>query len=170
MGILKFIILLIITLLCISLGLIKANKYKLRVIDLIEMEKALNLILTRIRYTYEPLPELFLEVSKNINSNIAEIFINAKEKMDKNIIANEAWKLAINESSNNFSKEDIDVIKGLGKLLGQTDLEGQILQINLTLKLLEDQNAKANKEKVKNTKLYKTLGATVGLAIMIIFI
>ena len=90
--------------------------------------------------------------------------------MDKNIIASEAWKQAVDESSNNFSKEDINVIKGLAKLLGQTDLEGQVSQINLTLKLLEEQIIQANQEKVKNTKLYKTLGATVGLAIMIIFI
>ena len=170
MEIFKFFILLIISGLCVSLGLIKANKYNLRVIDLMEIKKALNLILTRIRYTYEPLPELFAEVSKNANYNISEIFTNAKAKMDKNIIASEAWKQAVDESSNNFSKEDINVIKGLAKLLGQTDLEGQVSQINLTLKLLEEQIIQANQEKVKNTKLYKTLGATVGLAIMIIFI
>ncbi len=170
MEIIKFIILLIIAGMCVSLGLIKSNKYNLRVIDLIELKKALNLILTRIRYTYEPLPELFFEVSKNVNPNISEMFINAKTKMDKNIIAGEAWELAVDESSNNFTKEDINIIKGLSKLLGQTDLEGQVSQINLTLKLLEEQIVQANQEKIKNTKLYRTLGATIGLAIMIIFI
>ena len=58
----------------------------------------------------------------------------------------------------------------MSKLLGQTDLEGQVSQINLTLKLLEEQIVQANQEKIKNTKLYRTLGATIGLAIMIIFI
>ena len=105
MEIIKFIILLIIAGMCVSLGLIKSNKYNLRVIDLIELKKALNLILTRIRYTYEPLPELFFEVSKNVNPNISEMFINAKTKMDKNIIAGEAWESAVDESSNNLQKK-----------------------------------------------------------------
>ena len=46
----------------------KSNRFKLRVIDLCEMKKALNLIITKMRYTYEPLPELFKEVSKAVKS------------------------------------------------------------------------------------------------------
>ena len=84
--------------------------------------------------------------------------------------AKEAWEKSVGESSSNFTNEDINIIKGLGNLLGKTDLEGQLMQIELTTKLLEEKIKEATNLQNKNTKLYKTLGTTIGLAIMIIFI
>ena len=84
--------------------------------------------------------------------------------------AGHAWEKAVDESSNNFTNEDITIIKGLSKLLGKTDLEGQLMQIELTIKLIDEQLIEATNLQTKNTKLYKTLGATIGLALMIIFI
>ena len=169
MGIFKIILLTFVLGMCTVLGNIKANKYKLRVIDLQEIKKALNLAITKMRYTYEPLPELFKEISKDLNDNIANIFIKAHTYMET-LIAGQAWEKAVDKSSNNFTNEDMNIIKGLSKLLGKTDLEGQLMQIELTTKLLDEQIIEATNLQNKNTKLYKTLGATVGLAIMIIFI
>ena len=151
MGILKIVLLTMVLAMCSFLGIIKANRFKLRVVDLTEIKKALNLILTKMRYTYEPLPELFKDVSKELKANIANIFITAHTYMNE-LSAKEAWEKSVTESNNNFTNEDINIIKGLGNLLGKTDLEGQLMLIELT------------------TKLYKTLGTTRGLAIMIIFI
>ncbi len=169
MGILKIVLLTMVLAMCSFLGIIKANRFKLRVIDLCEMKKALNLIITKMRYTYEPLPELFKEISKDLNENISNIFIKAHTYME-NLNAGQAWEKAVDESSNNFTNEDINIIKGLSKLLGKTDLEGQLMQIELTTKLVDEQIIEATNLQNKNTKLYKTLGATAGLAIMIIFI
>ena len=138
MGILKIVLLTMVLAMCSFLGIIKANRFKLRVIDLCEMKKALNLIITKMRYTYEPLPELFKEVSKELNKNIANIFITAHTYMNE-LNAKEAWEKSVGE-------------------------------IELTTKLLEDNIKEAESLQRKNTKLYKTLGTTIGLAIMIIFI
>ena len=54
MEILKIVLLTMVLAMCSFLGIIKANRFKLRVIDLCEMKKALNLIITKMRYTYEP--------------------------------------------------------------------------------------------------------------------
>ena len=62
------------------------------------------------------------------------------------------------------------LLKNLGKILGETDVEGQINQIELTETLLKNQIKEALEEKVKNSKMYRTLGVTVGLAISIILI
>lgn len=169
MEILKIFILIIIMGMCTSLGLIKSNKFKLRVEDLQEIKKALIIAKTKMRYTYETLPELFLEISKDLKLNIAKIFLKANEYM-KEFNAGQAWEKAMDDSENNFSKRDLNIIKGLSKLLGQTDLEGQLVQLEVTNKLLEEQIEEADNLKKKNTKLYRTLGATIGLAIMIIFI
>lgn len=55
-------------------------------------------------------------------------------------------------------------------MLGNTDVEGQVSQIELTGKLIEDQLENAKIEKQKNTKLYKTLGVTVGLTAVILLL
>ena len=83
MGVIKIILLIMVMVMCSFLGIIKANRFKLRVVDLCEMKKALNLIITKMRYTYEPLPELFKEVSRELNKNIANIFITAHTYMDE---------------------------------------------------------------------------------------
>ena len=59
-------------------------------------------------------------------------------------------------------------MKTLSKLLGQTDSEGQISQIEITQNFLNTQIKDAEEEKRKNEKLYSKLGTTIGLAIVII--
>ena len=84
--------------------------------------------------------------------------------------AGDAWIHALEEVECNFTKEDKDIIKGLAKMLGKTDIDGQVSEIKLTCKFLDVQIKDAENEKIKNEKLYKTLGATVGLALVIILI
>ena len=66
--------------------------------------------------------------------------------------------------------DDKDVLKKLGKLLGQTDVEGQISEIEVTENFLDMQIEKAEEERKKNQKLYKTLGIVTGLVLVIILL
>lgn len=169
MVIIKFISLISILMLSSYIGIIISNKYKNRVIELKEIKKALNIFETKIKYTYEPVPDIFLEISENLKDNISNIFKEASNKM-KHITAKEAWVEAIDESKNNMNKEDIEVIKSLGKLLGKTDIEGQVSQIEITQNFLGVQIKQALEQKQKNEKLYSRLGTAIGLAIVIILI
>lgn len=51
---------------------------------------------------------------------------------------------------------------------GKTDIDGQMSEINLFKELLKTQIQKAEEEKRKNTKMYKSLGTIAGLTIIII--
>ena len=86
----------------------------------------------------------------------------------KDDTANMAWERAIDESNTNLNKQDKYVLKTLSKLLGQTDVDGQTSQIEITQKFLETQIKEAEEEKKKNEKLYSKLGTTIGLAIVVI--
>ena len=72
-----------------------------------------------------------------------------------------AWMQAVEKSNTSMNNEDLEFIKGLGKLLGKTDIEGQVSQIQLTDKFIDTQIEKAEKEYVKNEKLYKTLRRSI---------
>ena len=146
-----------------------SKKYSNRVRDLKEIRKALNFFEEKIKFTYEPIPDVFEEISKKMEENIGEIFSKASKKME-NTSAGEAWEEAVNNSNTSFTKEDIEILKGLAKMLGRTDIDGQVSEIRLTNKFIDVQIIDAENEKAKNEKLYKTLGATVGLAIVIVLI
>ena len=104
-----------------------------------------------------------------MNHNIGEIFEKSSKRMESES-AGVAWEEAVDSSDTNFSKEDAEIIKSLAKMLGKTDIDGQVSEIRLTNKFLDVQIKDAENEKMKNEKLYKTLGATVGLALVIVLI
>ena len=165
----KYIILLIILLSTSYIGILLSNKYQNRVKELKDMKSALTIFSTKIKFTYEPIPEIFNQISKQIRSNIGEIFKIASENM-KSINATDSWNMALEKSSNSLNKEDIEVLKNLGNLLGRVDLEGQVNEIELVNTFLNTQIEKAEEENKKSSKMYKTLGITVGLAMVIVLI
>lgn len=156
-------------LVCSTIGILKSQKYTYRVNELKEFKNALNMFKTKIRFTYEPLPEIFSQISNNSDSNIASIFKIASYNM-KFFPAGDAWNRAMDTDILNINLEDKKIIKNLSKLLGATDIDGQLSQIELTLGFLEEQITKAEKEREKNESMYRKLGMIVGLGIVIILI
>ena len=157
---LKIVIYTFIFLSCSLIGILVSNKYRNRVNELKEFK-------TKIRYTYEPIPEIFEQISKNTNSNISNVFGVASEKM-KVLAAGEAWNLALNMEELNINDEDRLALSNLSKLLGKTDVTGQLNQIELTTDFLEGQIKKAEQQRDKSEKMYRTLGMLIGMAIVII--
>lgn len=167
MQMIKYFILFLILVASSMIGKFLSKKYVYRLEELEEMQNALNILKTKIKFTYEPIPEIFDEISGNVNRNVGNIFRKAKEKMSQNS-ANIAWEEAIEETSTNLKEDDKHTLKMLSKLLGQTDVEGQTSQIEITEKFLEAQIKEATEEKQKNEKLYTRLGTIMGLAIVIV--
>ena len=167
MLVIKIIIYMFIFLTTAWIGILKAKKYVYRVDELREIKTALNIFKTKLKYTYSPIPEIFSEIGENIKSNIGTVFKIAVSYMQEET-ASASWEKAVDTVIFNMNEEDKSILKSLGNLLGKTDLEGQISQIELTEHFLEEQIIKAEKERQKNEKLFRTLGMTAGLAIVII--
>ena len=169
MLIIKIIIYSFIFLSCSLIGILISRKYVNRVNELKEFKNALNIFKTKIRYTYEPLPEIFSEISESVNPNISTVFKKAAEKM-KVCAAGEAWDLALKIEDLSIDDEDRNALKNLSKLLGKTDLEGQLNQIEMTSDFLDKQIRKAEIQKDKSEKMYRTLGMIMGMLIVIILV
>lgn len=167
MQILKYFIMLLIFSSSTYIGVLFSKKYENREKQLKEMKVALDIFSKKIKFTYEPIPEIFVQISKQIKSNIGNIFEKASHNM-QDLNASEAWKVALESSNTNLKREDLDVLKGLSNLLGKIDIEGQISEIELVNTFLDTQIKKAEEECKKNVKMYKTLGVTLGLAFVII--
>ena len=53
-------------------------------------------------------------------------------------------------------------------MLGKTDVNGQVSELNLSIGFIDSQIEKAEEECKKSEKMYKSLGSIAGLAIVII--
>ena len=167
MQIIKYFMLFCILIASSLIGKFLAKKYVYRLEELEEIENILNIIKNKIKFTYEPIPEIFEEISENSSKNIGNIFKNAKEKMNEKSVS-QAWEEAMEESENNLKKEDKKVLKTMSKLLGLTDVDGQISQIEITERFLQDNIETAKREKQSNERLYTRSGTIMGLAIVIV--
>ena len=169
MIIFKYIIIFMIFLISTIIGYLISKKYSSRVQELKEMQNAINILESKIKFTYEPLPEIFIQISTLLNNNIGEIFKNASNTIKQKRV-NIAWEEALTNSQTNFTKEDLEILKNIGRLLGKTDKDGQVSQLVLSKTFISSQIEKAENEEKKNSKMYKTLGTVVGLAIIIILV
>lgn len=151
------------------IGILLSKKYANREKEIKEMKTGLNMFATKIKFTYEPIPILFAEIANKIGGNVGKIFSTAASYM-KEKTAGDAWEASLEEVEHNFNKEDVTVLKNLSKMLGQTDLEGQLSEIEIVNQFLSSQLENAGEERRKNEKMYRTLGIVGGLTIAIILI
>lgn len=169
MILIKYVILTLVFISSFTIGNLIAKKYKCRVLELKEMKNALNIFETKIKFTYGAIPEIFDDISKQIDGVVGEIFKKATDNM-KLVSAGDAWIDSIDTISMSMNQDDKIILKNLGKLLGKTDIEGQISEIRLVSDFLNTQIDLAECEQKKNEKMYKTLGGIVGITIVIILI
>lgn len=156
MWIIKFITLILIFGGTSFIGILVAKKYENRLKELQEIKSALHMLEVKIKFTYDPIPKIFREIELKLSDNVGRIFGLASEKMET-LPAEKSWEEGVNEASTNLLSKDKGILKDLGKLLGQTDVEGQVSQIKLISDFLDMQIEEANIEKQRNQKLYRTL-------------
>lgn len=153
-----------------SIGFLLSKSYIERLNELKSLQNAVSILQNKIRFTCKPLIEIFEELAViKKNEKISEIFKKMAEKL-KNKKTEVAWNEAVLEERFylNLKAEDINLILSLGNMLGKTDVEGQMSEINQFCSLINEQIVIAEEEKNKNSKMYKSLGTIIGLAIVII--
>jgi stage III sporulation protein AB len=138
------------------------------------LQGLLTMLENEICFLSSLLTDSFKKISASSDSVVAEIFddtvkiLNAGEGFN----AFEAWETAVrnNIKKTSLNKEDEEILVSFGKMLGASDIEGQIKNIRLTLNQLKMQEQKAEESKKKNESMYRSLGILGGLALVIILI
>ena len=97
-------------------GVLTSKRYSNRTEELKQIKTVISMLETKIKFTYEPLPEIFEQISKAMPNNIGKIFEVANTKL-KNSTVKVAWKEAVDNVSLNINKEDKAILKELGNLL-----------------------------------------------------
>ncbi len=116
MQVFKFILLIMVFGGSSYIGLLLSKKYSNRTEELKQIKTALNMLETKIKFTYEPIPEIFNQIAKSVQENIGEIFNLANKNIYSSTVK-DAWIKAIDTASLNINEEDKNILKELGNLL-----------------------------------------------------
>lgn len=133
----KYAILMLIFLGSCAIGVIISRKYKNRVNDLRDFKNAINILQTKIKFTYEPLGDIFNEIANIMGEKkkVSYIFKNAVDNLKYEDIKT-SWEKAIEDSKEylSFSKEDVEIIKSLGNMLRKNRCRGSIKRNKFNIK------------------------------------
>lgn len=157
MGIIKSLFLIIIFVLAVYIGNVKAGKYVNRVKELVTIKTLLNIFENKIKFTQSTLKEIFECIAESCSEkNIQKIFQKLATEKQYNI--HENWEKVIKQEETNLNEEDKKILIDMGKILGATDIDGQVSNIKIASNFIDKQIEKAEKEKEKNAKMFRTLG------------
>lgn len=152
-----------------ALGLNKSKKFVEREYILSESITLFKRLQNEIVYLLSPLPNAIESARINLNTQFKDVVGSIGLSIlqgDFNLNSVEM------ELSTLFQLTQYDrqiIASGLVSL-GMSDVSSQVGIIANTIELLEAQKNDAREEKVKNSKLYKTIGLISGVMIAIIFI
>ena len=105
---LKYILLLIIFGLSTSIGMAIAKAYGNRVDELKEFKNILNIMKTKIKFTYEPLGEIFKQIAKDNDTEIEKIFGQMANQITY-YPTKEVWENCIQDADISIKQEDKDI-------------------------------------------------------------
>ena len=108
----KGILLILIFIMSSSIGISISKMYENRVKELKQFKNILNILKGKIKFTYEPLGEIFKQISQNSSNKIEEIFDDMVNKMMFEDVK-DAWKDSIQEADISLKQEDKDILKDL---------------------------------------------------------
>ena len=77
-----------------AIGIKMASSYKVRASNLKQIKKALKILEAKITYTYDKLPDLFLEIANKIGGDVGNLFFDIGRNMELEF-AGEAWENAL---------------------------------------------------------------------------
>lgn len=151
------------------IGRLSSSKTVKRVKYIKMMMEFLEYFKNEIMYNMVSLLELSNKLSKDLYFKKIGIFDNLYMYLLDNRSINNAWNEAVKNSviCDILSKEDIDEIKKIGSWLGDSSVEGQISNINLSSQFLKQRLSKAQSDRDRYFKIYNSFGVLIGIAIVI---
>lgn len=160
----KYIGLIFIVLGCFAAGYYLSARLKARYNFLTAFKDFLSALEINLRYKNTEIfslikssaPELLNSFLKNSNEDNFQLY----------------WSRCVSDIPKSFAlkKDDISLIFEFGKLLGTTDVEGQLNHINLYKELIDTNINNSFSELNSKSKLYKLLGLFAGLTIALLLL
>ncbi|USG63652.1 stage III sporulation protein SpoIIIAB [Brevibacillus ruminantium] len=146
--------------------------YAFRPVQLRALLVGLQMLETEIVYGLTPLYRALMKVGDRIPAEVGQIFHTAAGSLQEEKAQNveEALGIGIQThwSSTALKKQERDVLKSLGQVLGSSDREDQQKHLRLAVTHLRGLEEEARAEQNRYEKMYKSLGFLCGLLVVIL--
>lgn len=156
------------------LGYLFSRECARRPQELRALQGLLQMLENEISFLSNILTEAFDRIYRSSNCGSAQFFRDTVINLNTNrgLNAAQAWEKAVdnNIQKTSMDREDREILISFGKMLGNSDVEGQIKNIRLTINQLKLQEQKAEESRRKNEAMYRSLGILGGMAIIIILL
>ena len=164
---LKLIGCILITLSSTTFGLNYIKNIKTRVFALNEIMELINTMKIKISYEFCDIPNLLHSLSgKYLIARQCHMHLIDCETLQV------AWNKSIDEYASvmHLKAEDVRILRDLCMSLGQTDIDGQISNLNMYSNIIEENYKKANLELNSKSRVIFSTSMFAGLLISIILI
>lgn len=159
---------------CSLMGMTVASNYRRRPGEIRALQNALQLLETEISYGATPLPDALTYVAERCDRRVSPLFGGTGRELltMRGKTAREAWAMALEEyyPRSALNRSDRTVLLELGNSLGISDREDQIKHLALAREQLKLEQAKAEEDSARNTRVYHYLGFLGGLTVVLILI
>lgn len=156
---------------CGMMGITIAVSYSLRVKNLRQMIRFIQLLRSEINYARTPLPVIIRKLTTQFSGPLGAFItsLSAKLREGRGDSFSETW-LASTEilTAQGFPPQVIDDLKEYGVSLGASDAEEQEKHLTFLLIRLEEALEEAQTEKERYVKVWQYLGFCTGLLIVLL--
>ena len=155
---------------CTWIGFQQANRLRMRVRALEELENGLRLLEEQLELR-GAMPRLFRELGKKSAGPAKQLFARCGEELEKNDRSTFSvlWKQQV-ERLTDLSTEVRGCLLPLGETLGQCDLSKQQQAVAVTLRRLERLTRLAQADSQSRGKIYRVLGISGGAFLSILLL
>lgn len=170
----KFIGAIIIIFSGIGFGFSKAAKEQKRLEQGIAIKRMLYLLQGEIRYGFTPLPEAILKISTKTEKEFRPFLKKVARQLDTHNEESfsKVWEQVLEEKLKSvlYEPKFYEILKNMGETIGYLDQQMQERTILLTIEQLDDQIFLIKDQVLKNCKMYRSLGISLSVLIVIILL
>ncbi len=152
-------------------GFIKTRQYHTRLSTLKELERGMELIRCQMNYTLYPIPKLLHMTGAQLKGQAGTYFCQLAKAIQDGVPRNRAYKVALSQMGElSIPNDGLLALIEWSETLGGFDPEGENSLMKLSIDRIR--KARTNFEEDKNAmvKSYTLLGASAGLALLILML
>lgn len=158
----------------IGFGFYKAAKEQKRLEQGVAIKRMLYLLQGEIRYGFTPLPEAILKISTKTEPEFRPFLKKVARQLETHSEESfsKVWEQALKQKLKNILYEPkfYEILKNMGETIGYLDQQMQEKTILLTIEQLDDQIFLMKDQVIKNCKMYRSLGISLSVLIVIILL
>lgn len=172
-GLLRVVGVLVILGSCRSISAMVAGNFIERPRQLRVLQLGLQVLETEISYANASLPEALETVARRVDPPVNGIFQEAGRSFlsGEGLAFGEAWDYALRKQAPLLAlqKRDLEVLRGLGQVIGLSNKEDQGKHLALARHQLQQEEQVSIEERERNVRLWNYLGLAGGAALVLLF-